>query len=92
MDIGYSDHSLGNLASISAVALGATIIEKHFTINKKLKGPDHKASANYNELKRLFSNIRKLEVSLGDGNKKPHIKELDTANVQENLGIQKKNS
>ncbi len=79
--IGYSDHSLGNLASISAVSMGAKIIEKHFTVNKKLKGPDHQASANYNELKNLIRDIRNLEIALGSGNKIPDIRELKTAAV-----------
>ncbi len=81
MDVGYSDHSLGNIASISAVTLGAKIIEKHFTLNKNLKGPDHQASANYKELKNLFTDLRNLKISLGDGKKTPHFKEFDTANA-----------
>ena len=79
--IGYSDHSIGNLASISAVSMGAKIIEKHFTLNKKLKGPDHKASANYKELKSLIKDIRNLELALGSGKKLPDKRELNTAAV-----------
>ena len=79
--VGYSDHSLGNLASIAAVAMGAKIIEKHFTLDKKLEGPDHKASVNYNELKKLITDIRNLEQSLGTGEKVPDVRELKTASV-----------
>ena len=67
--VGYSDHSLGNIASISAVAMGARIIEKHFTINKNFKGPDHQASANFRELKKLIRDLRNLEIALGSEKK-----------------------
>lgn len=79
--VGYSDHSLGNIASISSVAMGARIIEKHFTLDKKLKGPDHNASANFHELKKLIKDIRNLELALGEGEKKPDIREKQTAEV-----------
>ena len=68
--IGYSDHSEGIEISIAAVALGATIIEKHFTTNKYLPGPDHKTSLEPSELKSMVSAIRNIEFALGDGNKK----------------------
>ena len=68
--IGYSDHSEGIEISIAAVALGATIIEKHFTTNKNLPGPDHKTSLEPSELKSMISAIRNIESALGDGNKK----------------------
>ena len=68
--IGYSDHSEGIEISIAAVALGATIIEKHFTTNKNLPGPDHKTSLEPSELKSMVSAIRNIEFALGDGNKK----------------------
>mgnify|MGYP001460207951 CR=1 FL=1 len=68
--IGYSDHTLGIEVSLAAVALGATIIEKHFTIDRNLNGPDHKASLNPKELKKLVSSIRNIELSIsGTGNK-----------------------
>ena len=63
--IGYSDHTLGLNAAIASVALGAEVIEKHFTLNKKLKGPDHKASITTDELFHLVKNIRNLEKALG---------------------------
>ena len=74
--VGYSDHSLGIQASLTAVALGAKVIEKHFTLNKKLKGPDHMASITPNELNKLVKNIRNVEKILGKDMKKPYDKEL----------------
>ncbi len=62
---GYSDHTPGIEASLAAVSLGAKIIEKHFTLNKNLKGPDHKASLNPEEFKKLITSIRRVETSLG---------------------------
>ena len=73
--MGYSDHSVGNYASIAAIALGANIIEKHFTLNKKYSGPDQNASANPKELTILIKDIRKLELALGSGKKNPHNSE-----------------
>jgi N,N'-diacetyllegionaminate synthase len=67
---GYSDHSLGIEIPIAAVALGATVIEKHFTINRNLPGPDHKASLEPGELKSMVEGIRNIEVALGDGIKR----------------------
>ena len=65
VDVGFSDHSLDIEASLGAVALGATVIEKHFTLNKKMKGPDHSASLDFRELSLLVKKIRNLEVSMG---------------------------
>jgi len=70
VSVGYSDHTLGTEASIAAVALGAKIIEKHFTISKKMNGPDHKASLDPKELHLMISSIRNLEKSFGNGIKK----------------------
>ncbi|MDD5292488.1 MAG: N-acetylneuraminate synthase family protein, partial [Candidatus Omnitrophica bacterium] len=69
--VGYSDHTEGIEASVAAVALGATIIEKHFTLDKNMSGPDHKASLEPKELKQLVKAIRNTEVSLGNGIKRP---------------------
>ena len=69
IDIGLSDHTLGIEASIAAVAMGARIIEKHFTLNKKFRGPDHKASLDTQELKNLIKSIRNIEVGLGSHKK-----------------------
>lgn len=67
--VGYSDHTLGIEVDCAAVALGASIIEKHFTIDKNLDGPDHQASLDANELKSMVTSIRNIEKALGDGNK-----------------------
>lgn len=69
--VGYSDHTLGIEVSLAAVSLGAEIIEKHFTYDKKASGPDHQASLDKSELSALVKGIRKIEESLGDGSKKP---------------------
>lgn len=68
--VGYSDHTLGNEAAIAAVALGAKIIEKHFTISRDLEGPDHKASLEPHELKKFVQAIRNTEKLMGDGIKR----------------------
>jgi N-acetylneuraminate synthase len=70
VQIGYSDHTPGIEVSIAAVALGATVIEKHFTMDRNLPGPDHQASLEPQELKALVSGIRHVEVALGDGIKR----------------------
>ncbi|HEY0031074.1 MAG TPA: N-acetylneuraminate synthase [Bacteroidia bacterium] len=69
--VGYSDHTLGIEVPVAAVALGATIIEKHFTLDKALPGPDHKASLEPEELKAMVSAIRNIEKALGTGDKQP---------------------
>jgi len=68
--VGYSDHTAGIEVSIAAVALGATVIEKHFTLDRNLPGPDHKASLEPDELKAMVSAIRNIEIALGDGIKR----------------------
>ena len=65
--IGYSDHTLGIEVAVAAVAMGATVIEKHFTLDRTLPGPDHKASLEPTELKTMVSSIRNIELALGDG-------------------------
>lgn len=74
--VGYSDHSEGITVPIAAAALGASLIEKHFTIDKGLPGPDHKASLEPNELKKMVQAIRMVEVVMGDGLKVPSPSEL----------------
>ena len=69
--VGFSDHTLGITASIAAVALGACVIEKHFTLDRNLPGPDHKASLEPDELKEMVKTIRDVERVLGDGIKRP---------------------
>ncbi len=73
--IGYSDHTVGIEVPIAAVALGATVIEKHFTIDRSLPGPDHKASLEPHELKLMVDGIRNIERALGDGIKRPSASE-----------------
>lgn len=69
--VGYSDHTLGIVVPIAAVALGASMIEKHFTLDKSMGGPDHKASLEPQELKDMVTAIRNIEKALGDGIKRP---------------------
>lgn len=73
---GYSDHTLGVAVSTAAVALGAAIIEKHFTLDKSLPGPDHQASLSPEELTQMISQIRAVELALGHAEKKPTASEL----------------
>lgn len=75
--VGYSDHTLGIEVAIAAVALGASVIEKHFTLDKTMKGPDHLASLDPYELKAMVKAIRNIELSIaGDGRKEPSASEL----------------
>ena len=73
--VGYSDHTSGIEIPIAAVALGATVIEKHFTIDRTFEGPDHKASLEPHELLEMIKSIRNIENALGDGVKKPSSSE-----------------
>jgi N,N'-diacetyllegionaminate synthase len=69
--VGYSDHTLGIEVPVAAVALGATVIEKHFTLDKTMEGPDHKASLEPEELEAMVKAIRNIEKAMGDGIKRP---------------------
>jgi N,N'-diacetyllegionaminate synthase len=69
--VGYSDHTKGIEVPIAAVALGAEVIEKHFTLDRNMEGPDHKASLEPDELKQMIDSIRNIEKALGNGIKKP---------------------
>lgn len=71
LEVGYSDHTKGIEVPIAAVAMGATIIEKHFTLDKNMEGPDHKASLEPDELKQMVDSIRNIEKALGSGIKQP---------------------
>lgn len=73
--IGYSDHTVGIVVPVMAIALGANVIEKHLTLNKELSGPDHKASLEPDEFKEMVEAIRGAEKALGDGIKKPNPNE-----------------
>jgi len=81
VNVGYSDHTIGIEASLAAVALGATIIEKHFTLNRKMKGPDHKASLEPKELKAMVVAIRNIEKALGDGIKRASVSESKNISI-----------
>jgi sialic acid synthase SpsE len=75
LPVGYSDHTIGIAVPIAAVALGACVIEKHFTINKKYEGPDHKISLEPEEFRNMIEGIRIVELALGDGMIIPTIEE-----------------
>jgi N-acetylneuraminate synthase len=78
LPVGYSDHTEGLLIPIAAVALGAEIIEKHFTLDRSLPGPDHEASLEAGELSKMVRDIRRTEVALGDGQKRTQPSEWNT--------------
>ena len=80
VEVGYSDHTKGVEVPIAAVALGATVIEKHFTLDRNMEGPDHKASLEPDELKAMVSAIRNIEKAVGgDGTK--HVSESERKNI-----------
>jgi N,N'-diacetyllegionaminate synthase len=79
--VGYSDHTEGIEIAIAAVALGACVIEKHFTLDRRLRGPDHCASIEPNELALMVSSIRHIEMALGDGIKRPSTSEMRNLDV-----------
>ena len=79
--VGYSDHTLGIEVPIAAVAMGAKIIEKHFTMDRNMEGPDHAASLEPHELKQMVSSIRNIENALGEGQKRPTKSEKSNIDV-----------
>lgn len=79
--VGYSDHTMGTEIPVAAVAMGAEIIEKHFTLDRTMDGPDHKASLEPDELKLMVRQIRHIETALGDGIKRPNHSEAENAKV-----------
>lgn len=81
LPVGLSDHSEGNVVAIAAVALGACVIEKHFTLDRNLPGPDHKASLEPSALQDLVRAIRQVESSLGSAQKRPTVAERCNQNV-----------
>ncbi len=81
LPVGYSDHSTGILVAECATALGARVIEKHFTLDRNLPGPDHQASLEPNEFESMVSRIRRVETILGDGDKMPRASELAVRDV-----------
>jgi N,N'-diacetyllegionaminate synthase len=81
VDVGYSDHTSGIEVSIAAVALGATVIEKHLTLDRHLPGPDHNASLEAVEFEAMVRAIRNIEQALGDGIKRPSYSEQKNISV-----------
>lgn len=81
INVGYSDHTLGIEVAIAAVALGAVVIEKHFTLDKNMKGPDHRASLEPAEFKFMVHAIRNIEKAIGDGIKQPASSELKNISI-----------
>jgi len=81
LPVGYSDHTEGILVPVAAVARGACVIEKHITLDRTLSGPDHAASIEPNELKRMIDTVRKVEQALGTADKKPESCEIGNRNV-----------
>ncbi len=79
--VGISDHSMGIEVPIGAVALGATVVEKHFTLDRDMEGPDHKASLNPDDLASMISAIRNISISLGDGRKFPRQSEIKNIEI-----------
>lgn len=79
--VGYSDHSMGDHIAVAAVALGAVVIEKHFTLDRSLPGPDHSASLEPDVLKAMIGKLRATELALGDGIKRPAPGEMETATL-----------
>ncbi len=88
--VGYSDHTLGIEVAIAAVALGAEVIEKHFTLDRSFSGPDHSASLEPNELKSMVTSIRNIEFALGDGIKRPSESEKKNISIVRKSIIAKK--
>jgi len=84
ISVGYSDHTLGIVVDIAAVALGASVIEKHFTLDKKMDGPDHAASLDPSELRAMVDAIRNIELAIGS-----EVKEL-TNSEKPNIDVARK--
>lgn len=81
LPVGYSDHTEGLAISLAAAAMGARVIEKHFTMDRNLPGPDHKASLEPDELKQLVASLRAIDSAMGDGDKQPRAAELANREV-----------
>lgn len=89
-EVGYSDHTKGIEVPIAAVALGATIIEKHFTLDRNMEGPDHKASLEPPELKQMVCSIRNIEKAIGTGDKTPSASEKNNITIARKSIVAKK--
>ena len=79
--VGFSDHTIGDTAALGAVTLGAKVIEKHFTLDRSMKGPDHKASSTPSDFAKMITQIRRIEKMLGDGLKKVEKEEVEMRSV-----------
>lgn len=90
LPVGLSDHSEGVSVPIAAVSLGAKVIEKHFTLDRSMEGPDHRASSEPNELKTMVKSIREIELALGTGKKEPSLIELENRNAARKSLVAKK--
>ncbi len=90
VNVGYSDHTLGTEVPIAAIAMGATVIEKHFTLDRGLLGPDHAASLEPHELKAMVAAIRNIEKAMGNGVKKPSASEIKNISVARKSIVAKK--
>jgi len=91
LDVGYSDHTLGIEIPVAAVALGATVIEKHFTLDKTMEGPDQTASLNPDELAAMVKAIRNVELSMGNGIKKTSPSEKENMSIARRSIVAAKN-
>ena len=91
LQVGYSDHTLGVEVPVAAVALGATVIEKHFTLDKNMQGPDHKASLEPDELTQMVQAIRNIEMAMGSGEKKPSSSEKNNMVIARKSIVAKEN-
>lgn len=81
IDVGYSDHTIGIEVPIAAAAMGASVIEKHFTLDRRMRGPDHRISLEPEELRHMIKTIRDIEKAMGDGIKRPSLSELKNRSV-----------
>ncbi|MDB2580748.1 N-acetylneuraminate synthase [Candidatus Pelagibacter bacterium] len=90
VNFGYSDHTLGIEVDLAAVAMGASCIEKHFTLDCKMKGPDHRSSLEPNQLKEMIKGIRNIELALGSNIKKPSKSELSNIKIVRKSIVAKK--
>lgn len=88
--VGFSDHTAGIHIPVAAAAMGATIVEKHFTLDRNMMGPDHKASLEPEELKNMIRHIRDIEIALGDGEKIPTNSEQKNINIVRKSIVAKK--
>jgi N,N'-diacetyllegionaminate synthase len=89
--VGYSDHTKGTEIAIAAAALGASVIEKHFTLDKNMEGPDHKASLEPDELKAMIEDVRNVETALGSREKRPSGSEKKNMSIARKSIVAKEN-